>query len=147
MKKHDKLIAIDMGRCTSNGSEHSFGIRFIDEASGVTIVDVRLSLEDMMLAITGHYLSHKPATLGNLDIIGRKHVHTSILIDRKQNEWHTEKGRKAIIAIIDRAVAKLATEKPGHDWQPHYEDAGNNHLRQPDGSYRVAVHGWEPREP
>lgn len=146
MKKHDKLIAIEMGRGTSNGSKHSFGIRIIDEASGTTIVDVRLSLEDMMLAITGHYLSHNLATIGNLNIVGRKHVLTSILIDRKKHEWHTEKGRKAIINIIDRAVEQLSIEQPGHDWQPHYDDAGNNHRRQPDGRYRVAVHGWEPRE-
>ena len=120
-------LTISKPHNSRNGDKH-IRLSLHDDLSGTVVAEVRVSLEDMMEAITG--LGHVPCTFEMLsDVVGKRCQATTTLVAFKPCYGNEEERLKA----AREAIAPHEVD----GWIGSPMDVLNHHNQAADGRYRV----------
>lgn len=127
-----KLLAtLDIGRVTSNTEEDYIRIRVRDEVSGISFAELKLTLANLALALTGRGSIPCELETKNLENVGKRR----------------ETKRELIPILFDRWELK-AEERAAESLKPHEVDGWRGSTydllngKQHDSKTTVTFHRW-----
>lgn len=119
-------------------------IRFTDGESRITFAEVRLTLEQFALAVTGMHVPDVKMATTNLAYVGRKRIYRKEFIEvpgggssRLSDDERME---------LCRPVMRRLKKETGLNWEPYLGDVGNMHKAVKGRSgYNVGFTAYEKR--
>lgn len=117
-------------------------LEVIDESSGVSFLEIRLSPGDMMLALTGRSIECEMDVRG-LNLVGSKSEHKKENVKFESWSQRLSAERKGLDSherspSVDKAFAPFEV----NGWRGSASDLFNGHLSNRDGTQAVTFHRY-----